>query len=237
MVDLPEPVAPQTRKSPFLASRNDLSAAGGTPSFSIGGISRRQQTHDPAQPAAGRHAVHTEAAAAHADGIVMGAGLTSSGTMGFVEQEGLGEAYSLAILFAEQLELHSMYDRVTIYATDVDDEALAQARHASYVETHIGEVSHDRRSRYFDRTGDRFTVRPELRRVVSFSRHDLLRDAAVSPVDLVLCRNTLMVLQCESAGRSHNPAPSLAEPGRFSGSRATRDAVRRDGAVSAGEPE
>jgi two-component system CheB/CheR fusion protein len=55
--------------------------------------------------------------------------------------------------------------------------------------------------RYFERAGSVWTFHPELRRAVIFGRHDLLQDAPISKVDLLLCRNTLMYFNAEHQAR------------------------------------
>jgi two-component system CheB/CheR fusion protein len=111
------------------------------------------------------------------------------------------EAYSLAIAFAEALGLESFRQRVKIYATDVDEEALAQARQASYSERDLQPVSPELRSKYFEEVSNRFVFRPDLRRVVIFGRHDLIQDAPISRLDLLVCRNTLMYFNAETQSR------------------------------------
>jgi len=111
------------------------------------------------------------------------------------------EAYTAAILLAEQLGLDAFRDRVKIYATDLDDEALAQARHAAFTRKQIADVPETLLARYFDRTGGSFTLKRELRRGVIVRRHDLLRDTPVSRIDLLLCRNTLMYFNGDAQAR------------------------------------
>jgi two-component system CheB/CheR fusion protein len=102
------------------------------------------------------------------------------------------EAFSIAMLFAEALGADQLAGRVQIYATDVDEQALAHARRAAYP-VKAGEAVPERlRQRYFERSGGRLTVLPELRRAVIFGRHDLVRDPPISRVGLLLCRNTLI---------------------------------------------
>src|SRR5437764_15377603 len=91
--------------------------------------------------------------------------------------------------------------RVKIYATDVDDEELAKARQASYTEKQVLEVSENLRQKYFERNGDRYTFNRELRRSVIFGRNDLIQDAPISRVDLLVCRNTLMYFNTEAQAR------------------------------------
>jgi two-component system CheB/CheR fusion protein len=66
---------------------------------------------------------------------------------------------------------------VKIYATDVDEEALAQARQASYGEREIEGVPPDLLERYFEHQGMRYVFRQDLRRSVIFGRNDLVQDA------------------------------------------------------------
>ncbi|MCT7983450.1 PAS domain S-box protein [Laspinema sp. A4] len=117
------------------------------------------------------------------------------------------EAYTLAILLAETLGMEECLRRVKIYATDVDEEALAQARNASYKAKDIESLSEEFQQRYFKEVGDRFGVARDLRQVVIFGRHDLIHDAPISRIDLLVCRNTLMYFNAETQkqilGRFH----------------------------------
>jgi len=111
------------------------------------------------------------------------------------------EAYTLAIVLAEALGLESFRQRVKIYATDADEEALVQARHASYSARDLQPMSPALRSTYFEAVGNRLVFRPDLRRAVIFGRHDLVQDAPISRLDLIVCRNTLMYFNAETQSR------------------------------------
>ena len=111
------------------------------------------------------------------------------------------EAYSLAIVFAEALGAEQFRKRVKIYATDVDDEALAEARHASYDEAAIEGVPPELLERYFERQSGRYLFRKDLRRSVIFGRNDLVQDAPISRIDLLVCRNTLMYFNAETQAK------------------------------------
>jgi two-component system CheB/CheR fusion protein len=111
------------------------------------------------------------------------------------------ECYSVAILFAEAMGPESFRERVKIYATDVDEDALATARQASYTDRQVEDVNDDLRSKYFDHQNSRWIFKKDLRRAVVFGRHDLLDDAPISRVDLLLCRNTLMYFNHEAQAR------------------------------------
>ena len=106
------------------------------------------------------------------------------------------EAYTLAILFAEAMGDQEFRQRVKIYATDVDEEALAEGRQGSYSAAQLKDLPEEY-LKYFDAAGDRFVFRADLRRSIIFGRHDLLQDAAISRLDLLVCRNTLMYFNAE----------------------------------------
>ena len=114
------------------------------------------------------------------------------------------EAYSLAMLFAEQLGMDEFRERVKIYATDVDEDALAHARQATYTVRDLEPVPPEMRERYFEPAGTRFVFRQELRRSVIFGRNDLVQDAPISHVDVLACRNTLMYFTAETQARILN---------------------------------
>ncbi|MGH2545108.1 MAG: CheR family methyltransferase [Ardenticatenaceae bacterium] len=111
------------------------------------------------------------------------------------------EAYTIAILLAEALGEEAFRDRVKIYATDVDEEALTQGRHASYTAREVESLPEELRDRYFELNGSRYIFRKELRRSVIFGRHDLVQDAPISRIDLLICRNTLMYFNSETQRR------------------------------------
>jgi two-component system CheB/CheR fusion protein len=92
-------------------------------------------------------------------------------------------------------------NRVKIYATDVDEDALNVARQANYSARAIAPVPEEWRERYFEPVNGSYAFRKDLRRTVIFGRHDLLHDAPISRVDLLVCRNTLMYLNSETQGR------------------------------------
>jgi two-component system, chemotaxis family, CheB/CheR fusion protein len=111
------------------------------------------------------------------------------------------EAYTLAIVLAEMLGLQEFRQRVKIYATDVDEESLRQARQAGYSPREIQGVEEAYREKYFEQTGGRFVFRKDLRRAVIFGRNDLVQDAPISRIDLLVCRNSLMYFTAETQAR------------------------------------
>jgi two-component system CheB/CheR fusion protein len=108
------------------------------------------------------------------------------------------EAYSLAIAFAEAIGVDAFRQRVKIYATDVDEEALAQARQATYTPAELEGIPEGKLEEYFEQYGSRYSFRKDLRRSVIFGRNDLVQDAPISRIDLLVCRNTLIYFNADT---------------------------------------
>ncbi|NUO36934.1 MAG: PAS domain-containing protein [Dermatophilaceae bacterium] len=111
------------------------------------------------------------------------------------------EAYSLAIALTEAMGVDRFRERVKIYATDVDEDALAYARAATYTERETESLPEDLREKYFEAAPQGMVFRQDLRRSVIFGRNDLTRDAPISRIDLLTCRNTLMYFNAETQSR------------------------------------
>jgi two-component system CheB/CheR fusion protein len=111
------------------------------------------------------------------------------------------EAYSLATLLADAIGVDATCQRVKIYATDADEEALNIARVAVYPAPSLAALPEGIAARYFEKTNsnaDNYSFNKDLRRCVIFGRHDLLQDAPISRVDLLVCRNALMYFNAEA---------------------------------------
>jgi two-component system CheB/CheR fusion protein len=108
------------------------------------------------------------------------------------------EAYTLAIIFAETLGAVEAANRVKIYATDVDEDALQTARTSMYPASALSPLSTEVREKYFEKSGTSYVFRSDLRRRVIFGRHDISRDAPISRLHLLVCRNTLMYFNAEA---------------------------------------
>jgi two-component system, chemotaxis family, CheB/CheR fusion protein len=111
------------------------------------------------------------------------------------------EAYTLAMALAELLGLEAFKDRVKIYATDVDEEQLNEARQATYGDREMENVPPELTERYFEHTNGRYAFRKDMRRSVIFGRNDLVQDAPISRIDLLTCRNTLMYFNAETQAK------------------------------------
>jgi two-component system, chemotaxis family, CheB/CheR fusion protein len=111
------------------------------------------------------------------------------------------EAYSIAMLLADEMGVDQFRERVKIYGTDVDEDALNLARHAAYADKQLENVSAELREKYFEPVDGLYAFRKHFRRQVIFGRHDLISDAPISRVDLLVCRNTLMYFNAETQAR------------------------------------
>ncbi len=111
------------------------------------------------------------------------------------------EAFSLAMVLAEHLGPDLTRERVKIYGTDLDEDALNTARHAIYPPKAVEVLPEDLVARYFDEAGGQYAFHKDLRRTVIFGRHDLVQAAPISHIDLLACRNTLMYFNTETQAR------------------------------------
>ncbi|HEX8244823.1 MAG TPA: CheR family methyltransferase, partial [Longimicrobium sp.] len=112
------------------------------------------------------------------------------------------ETYTLAMVLAEALGPERFRDQVKIYATDVDEEALAHARSAAYNARAMESLPPELREKYFEPApGGTYAFRADLRRQVIFGRHDLVRDAPISHLDLLVSRNALMYFNADVQAR------------------------------------
>jgi two-component system, chemotaxis family, CheB/CheR fusion protein len=107
------------------------------------------------------------------------------------------EAYTLAMLLLEEASRHELRPSLQIFASDLDSRALATAREGRYPVTIEAYVSEERLRRFFTREGEYYRVRQEVRDIVLFAVHDLLKDPPFSHVDLISCRNLLIYLDRE----------------------------------------
>jgi two-component system CheB/CheR fusion protein len=111
------------------------------------------------------------------------------------------EAYTIAIILSEAMGEAAFRQQAKIYATDVDEEALNEARLAVYSADQLKSVPAELREKYFEPSNGNYAFKKELRRSVIFGKHDLLQDAPISRIDLLICRNTLMYFNAEAQAR------------------------------------
>lgn len=108
------------------------------------------------------------------------------------------EPYSLAMLFAEALGPSAFIQQVKIYATDLDEAALNTARHAIYSQRDVEMVPSHLLENYFERINNHYVFQRDLRKCVIFGRHNIVHDAPISRIDLLVCRNLLIYLESDT---------------------------------------
>ncbi|MER8377876.1 MULTISPECIES: CheR family methyltransferase [unclassified Mesorhizobium] len=102
------------------------------------------------------------------------------------------EVFSIGMLMRERIEKLSAPPRVQIFATDIDEPALAVARAARYPEALLHGLSPQRRQRFFHSDGASYVLGNEVRELCIFSPHSIIRDPPFSRMDMISCRNLLI---------------------------------------------
>ena len=104
------------------------------------------------------------------------------------------EAYSIAMLLCEQRETLRSTANIQVFATDIDESAVARARAGLYPESIMTDVRPSMLRQFFVKTDSRYEVVKSVREKILFAMHNVLRDPPFSRLDLVSCRNLLIYL-------------------------------------------
>ena len=107
------------------------------------------------------------------------------------------EAYTLAIVFKEVIENLKNSKNVTlqIFATDIDQDAIDQARKGVYSPSTVAELSEERISRFFSVEADGYRVNASIREMVVFAVQNLIKDPPFTRLDILTCRNMLIYME------------------------------------------
>lgn len=108
------------------------------------------------------------------------------------------ETYTIAMLLAEALGIEQFRERVKVFGTDVDEEALKQARQGNYPSSAIAGIPNKLLEKYFQKNADRYVFHQDLHCSVNFYRHNLIQDAPMSKIDLLVCRNALIYFDLQA---------------------------------------
>lgn len=111
------------------------------------------------------------------------------------------EAYSMAMLLCEYADRLSDPPSLQVFATDIDEQSIHEAREGLYPLTIEADISQERLRQFFVRDNGRYRVKKDLRDKVLFATHNVLIDPAFSRLDLVSCRNLLIYLNREAQTR------------------------------------
>lgn len=104
------------------------------------------------------------------------------------------EVYSMAILIQEYLHENGVTAKVQLFASDLDETAIAQARTGLYPDDIEHDLGRERLNRFFTRNNGRWQVQKQIREMVVFAHHSLIKDPPFSRLDLLVCRNFLIYL-------------------------------------------
>jgi len=128
------------------------------------------------------------------------------------------EAYSIAILLQEQMIKLKKHFKLQLFATDIDSQAIEQARSGRYCAVISADISPERLQRFFTREtdGGAYRIIKEIRDLLVFSEQDVIKDPPFSKLDLISCRNLLIYMRSELQNKlislfyySLNPGGSL----------------------------
>jgi two-component system, chemotaxis family, CheB/CheR fusion protein len=104
------------------------------------------------------------------------------------------EAYSMVMLIWEAMEKLEKHPDLQIFASDIDETAIEIARKGVYPDSIAADVSKERLKKFFIREKGVFKVKKQVREIVVFSLHSIIKDPPFSKLDLVSCRNLLIYM-------------------------------------------
>lgn len=110
------------------------------------------------------------------------------------------EPYTLVMVLNEFVPLKE----IKILATDIDREAIRKAKAGVYTEKSLEKLPDLYLKKFFERQGDIYIIKDEVKNQVDFRQHDLLRDMYPSECDLIVCRNVLIYFTEEAKARIYN---------------------------------
>jgi two-component system, chemotaxis family, CheB/CheR fusion protein len=125
------------------------------------------------------------------------------------------EAYSVAMLCAEQTAGVIGAPTVQIFATDIDEPALTTARAGFYTLNDAADVSPERLRRFFLKENDGYRIRHDLREMILFANQNVMKDPPFSRLDVVTCRNLLIYLNATAQERVMETFHFALNPGGF----------------------
>ena len=105
------------------------------------------------------------------------------------------EAYSIAMLLRELMDESHQVFKTQIYATDLDDDAIATARVGLYLPNIAQDISLERLRRFFVKEDAGFKVKKEIREMVVFAVQNVIKDPPFTKLDLLSCRNLMIYLE------------------------------------------
>ncbi len=122
------------------------------------------------------------------------------------------EAYSVALSLLESIRPDLSTHPIRIFATDVDEIVIEQARKGEYLPETLACLPPEVRKKYFT-LGKVARIIPQVRKRIIFGRHDLLQGASINHLDLIFCRNVLIFLNSEAQKQIYRKFYENLNPG------------------------
>lgn len=119
------------------------------------------------------------------------------------------EPYSLAMVLSHHVPL----SQIQVLATDLDENVIQKAKLGLYPERSLAEVPTDIKGKYFIKEGPFFKVKEEIKRTVTFKKHNLLKDQYDSNFDLIVCRNVMIYFTEEAKDQIYENFSKSLRPG------------------------
>lgn len=119
------------------------------------------------------------------------------------------EPYSLAMVLSHHIPLA----QIGILATDLDENVIQKAKLGLYPERSLAEVPKDVQAKYFEKEGQFYKVKDEIKRTVTFKKHNLLKDSYESNFDLIVCRNVMIYFTEEAKDEIYANFSKALRPG------------------------
>lgn len=119
------------------------------------------------------------------------------------------EPYTITMILSTLLPLN----KITVYATDIDDGAMAKAKAGVYMASSLKNVPPDLKSKYFKQTDDRkYEISSEIKNRVQFKKHNLLKDPYIDRCDLIVCRNVVIYFTEEAKNEIYRKFSNSLKP-------------------------
>ena len=125
------------------------------------------------------------------------------------------EAYTVTMLLSEYAATLSIAPQIQVFATDIDEDAIATARDGFYTINDAADVPPERLSRHFVTEQDGYRVRREIRERVLFAVHNIIKDPPFAHLDLATCRNFLIYLNRNAQRRVMDVLHFALNPGGY----------------------
>ena len=113
------------------------------------------------------------------------------------------DPYSLAILIHKILGKQIGNPQVTIFASDIDKDALSKVSKGNYQQRHLNTMNESLIQQFFTKEEGCYKVKDFVRGIIRFEQFDLMKPAAHQNLDLVLCRNVMIYFSKEGQQHIH----------------------------------